>query len=69
MAGIGWSTGERLQEMGIEKVAQLHATPVEVLIREFGEKAGKAIHEGSRGIDRSPVELPKVKIQILEADS
>jgi DNA polymerase-4 len=54
--GVGPKTAERLQALGLETVGQLAAQPPERLVEQFGATHGRALHEHSRGLDRSDLQ-------------
>ena len=43
LPGVGWSTRQRLEAMGINTVVDLRQTPLDVLQRELGGKNGAMI--------------------------
>lgn len=54
--GVGKATGARLSSLGIETVADLAATPLDVLTRSLGVASGRHLHALAQGIDDRPVE-------------
>ncbi len=52
--GVGKVTGERLQAIGIDTIAQLAAASVSDLERQFGRR-GQYLHLRAQGIDNEPV--------------
>ncbi|MCX7522170.1 DNA polymerase IV [Microbacterium sp. STN6] len=53
--GVGPSTEESLTRRGLRTVADIAATPLEVLQRWVGEAVGRKLHELSHGVDPRPV--------------
>ncbi|MGE5469920.1 MAG: DNA polymerase IV [Bacteroidota bacterium] len=53
--GIGPKASERLARLGIERIGELAATPVELLVRKFGMASGHWLHRVANGIDERPV--------------
>jgi DNA polymerase IV (DinB-like DNA polymerase) len=53
--GIGKKSEEKLLEMGIETISQLHRLDVFTLNGVFGRKGGTYIYNAARGIDEDPV--------------
>jgi DNA polymerase-4 len=54
--GVGPATLARLHRLGVERVADLAATPVASLVNALGEAHGRHLHELAHGIDPRPVE-------------
>lgn len=54
--GIGPKTEARLRQIGIHTIGQLARSPVELLVKVFGESFARAMKEHAQGIDHSPVE-------------
>lgn len=52
--GVGPRTRERLAEMGIQKVSDVLAAPVEALAQQFG-KLGRDLQRQAQGVDPRPV--------------
>lgn len=53
--GIGPKATERLKRHGIQTIGELAATPVEVLIRLFGQSSGLWLNRVAHGIDDRPL--------------
>lgn len=53
--GIGPKATERLKKHGIETIGQLAATPLEVLVRLFGQSTGLWLNRVAHGIDDRPL--------------
>ncbi len=56
ITGIGPKTVEELEKNGIKTIPELAATPLDLLVKLFGEKKGVMLHERANGIDNSEVE-------------
>jgi DNA polymerase-4 len=68
LPGIGPKTGERLRRRGIETIAQLAATELEVLSGSFGPRQGLELARRARFEDDTPVsEERKVRSESREA--
>jgi len=59
LPGIGPKTGEKLRELGVNKIGQLRKLSKTKLQKMFG-KIGEKIYEKARGIDREPVTSEKI---------
>lgn len=57
--GIGPRATKRLNEMHIQTIGQLAATPVATLIQHFGQRYGVWLHESSLGHDERPLETER----------
>lgn len=55
LPGVGWSTQVRLEEMGIETVAQLRLAPRALLQTAFGAKTAQELLRFAHGQDDRPV--------------
>jgi DNA repair protein REV1 len=55
LPGVAWSTGGKLEEIGIKLVKDIRECSKEKLIRALGPKTGEKLYEYSRGIDRTEV--------------
>ncbi|KAF2650515.1 DNA repair protein [Lophiostoma macrostomum CBS 122681] len=55
LPGVAWSTGGKLEEIGIKLVKDIRESTKEKLIRVLGPKTGEKLYEYSRGIDRTEV--------------
>lgn len=64
LPGLGWRTGRRLQELGIDSCAALISTPLARLQAEFGEKQGRGFFDAVRGVDDRPVQPMKPRKSI-----
>jgi DNA polymerase-4 len=53
--GIGPKATERLKRHGIQTIGELAATPVEVLVRLFGQSTGLWLNRVAHGIDDRPL--------------
>lgn len=53
--GIGPKATEKLLQLGIRTIGELAATPVGVLIDNFGKSTGNWMHRAAHGIDERPV--------------
>lgn len=53
--GVGPVTEKHLHGMGIERIGQLAATPLEKLQEQFGPSHGSFLYEAARGIHDSPL--------------
>eukprot|EP00892_Ulva_mutabilis_P005096 jgi/Ulvmu1/2959/UM149_0042.1 len=64
LPGVGWSTRARLQEMGIEAVAQLRLATSASLQSAFGAKTAQELLRFAHGQDDRQVELPSARKSI-----
>ena len=55
LPGVGPKTGARLLEMGVTRIGELAALPVETLVEHFGDARGHYLHEAAHGRDDSPL--------------
>ncbi len=55
LPGVGAVNENKLIQLGVQRIGQLAQTPVPILSRFFGRKAGSNLHERAQGIDHSPV--------------
>lgn len=55
ISGVGPKTETKLVQLGVEKVKDLRAMPLDILVSHFGKVFGRTLYEYSRGIDNSPV--------------
>jgi DNA repair protein REV1 len=55
LPGVGWSTTEKLESMGITTCSELRELPLE-LLKSLGEKQGTKLYLYARGIDNQPLE-------------
>ncbi|MDP4199273.1 MAG: DNA polymerase IV [Bacteroidota bacterium] len=55
LPGVGEVNETKLLQLGVRRIGQLAETPVPILSRFFGRKAGNNLHERAQGIDHSPV--------------
>ena len=53
--GIGPKSTEHLARLGITTIGELAATPVEVLLRQFGRSTGNWLHRAAHGLDDRPL--------------
>jgi len=53
--GIGPKAATRLSKLGINTIGELAATPVETLVRYFGQTTGTWLHRVAHGQDERPV--------------
>ncbi len=53
--GIGPKASQKLSRLGIYTIGELAATPLAVLVHEFGRTNGPWLHEVAQGIDERPV--------------
>jgi DNA polymerase-4 len=53
--GIGPKADARLAELGIQSIGQLARTPLELLVRHFGQRYGHWLHRVAHGLDERPV--------------
>ena len=53
--GIGPKAATRLSKLGINTIGELAATPVETLVRYFGQTTGAWLHRVAHGQDERPV--------------
>lgn len=51
LPGVGYSMAAKLQEMGVEKCADLRAVTLDRLKSQFGEKTGRMLYDYARGVD------------------
>lgn len=56
LSGVGAATRKILTSMGIRKVGDIAATPLDSLVARLGESQGTHLHNLARGIDTRPVE-------------
>ena len=56
LPGVGPVLLERLQRLNVQRVSELAAMPLDLLVRLFGQR-GRVLHQYARGIDPRPVEL------------
>lgn len=49
--GIGPKGNERLTRLGIHTIGELAATPLELLVRQFGRSTGAWLHRAAHGLD------------------
>lgn len=49
--GVGYSTANKLSELGIENCADLKSVSLDRLQSQFGTKNGRTLHDYARGID------------------
>ncbi|RIK07454.1 MAG: DNA polymerase IV [Acidobacteria bacterium] len=56
LSGVGTSTLKTLASMGIRKVGELAATPLESLTSRLGESQGEYLHNLALGNDNRPIE-------------
>ena len=64
--GVGKVMNARLEQLGVQTIAQLREHGVQELERRFG-KYGRRLHELARGIDESPVN-PNQLVQSVSAE-
>jgi DNA polymerase-4 len=62
LPGIGAKTAERLEALGIATIAQLAATPPEVLAERFGGRLGPYLRARARFEDDSPVTSERIAV-------
>jgi DNA polymerase IV len=55
LPGVGEVNEIKLMQIGVRRIGQLAETPVPILSRFFGRKAGSNLHERAQGIDHSVV--------------
>ncbi|XP_057843116.2 uncharacterized protein LOC131052518 isoform X2 [Cryptomeria japonica] len=55
LPGVGHRTESMLMEIGIQTVADLQICSLHELLQMFGEKTGRFLFNGCRGVDLSPV--------------
>ncbi len=55
LPGVGEVNENKLVQLGVRRIGQLAQTPVPILSRFFGRKAGSNLHERAQGIDHSVV--------------
>ncbi|KAF2807937.1 DNA repair protein [Mytilinidion resinicola] len=55
LPGVAWSTGGKLEEIGIKLVKDIRDVTKERLVQTLGPKTGDKLWEYSRGIDRAEV--------------
>jgi DNA polymerase-4 len=55
LPGVGEVNEIKLIQLGVRRIGQLAQTPVPILSRFFGRKAGSNLHERAQGIDHSLV--------------
>jgi DNA polymerase-4 len=55
LIGIGPKTEQHLDKMGIKKIGEIAALPLDVLIKEFGPSYGNYLYHASRGLDERPL--------------
>lgn len=55
LIGVGKKTGERLNELGINTIADMSKLSMNELVTEFGHARGEWLKQASQGIDISPV--------------
>ncbi|KXB31836.1 DNA polymerase IV [Dechloromonas denitrificans] len=53
--GIGPKAAEKLNRLNIHTIGELAATPVELLVRQFGRSTGSWLHQVAHGVDERPV--------------
>jgi nucleotidyltransferase/DNA polymerase involved in DNA repair len=59
LPGVGWSTKGKLEELGINTVADIHASSKSILQAELGTNAGALLWDFAHGRDARRVEGPK----------
>ncbi|KAF2670907.1 DNA repair protein [Microthyrium microscopicum] len=55
LPGVAWSTGGKLEELGIKLIKDVRETSKERLMNTLGPKTGEKLWEYARGIDRKEV--------------
>jgi DNA repair protein REV1 len=55
LPGVAWSTGGKLEEIGIKLVKDIRECTREKLTNALGPKTGEKLHEYARGIDKTEV--------------
>ncbi len=55
--GIGPKTAERLARLGIESIGDLAASPLDLLVQNFGSLTGNWLHRAAHGIDERRVHV------------
>jgi DNA polymerase-4 len=55
LPGVGEVNEGKLLQLGAQRIGQLAQTPLPILARIFGQKAGRNLQERAQGIDLSPV--------------
>lgn len=53
--GIGPKSAQHLARLGITTIGELAATPVEILVSEFGRSTGIWLHRAAHGLDDRPL--------------
>jgi DNA polymerase-4 len=62
--GIGPKAGAKLQGLGIHTVGELAATPLALLLAQFGRSTGRWLHEAAHGRDDRPLVLHSDPVSI-----
>ncbi len=62
--GIGPKAGAKLQGLGIHTVGELAATPLALLLAQFGRSTGRWLHEAAHGRDDRPLVLHSEPVSI-----
>jgi len=53
--GIGPKSAQHLARLGINTIGELAATPVEILVNQFGRSTGAWLHRAAHGLDDRPL--------------
>ncbi|KAJ8903443.1 hypothetical protein NDN08_004551 [Rhodosorus marinus] len=61
LPGVGWSTGGKLQELGVQRCDDLQKRSLSQLQALVGEKNGGSLYRASRGLDDKQVQPMKVR--------
>jgi DNA polymerase-4 len=62
--GIGPKAGAKLQGLGIHTLGELAATPLALLLAQFGRSTGRWLHEAAHGRDDRPLVLHSEPVSI-----
>lgn len=60
LPGVGYSTTQKCNNMGLKTCADLQQIPLQKLQLEFGKKLGETLYQNCRGIDNKPLTYDQV---------
>lgn len=66
LPGVGYSTTQKLMNLGLKTCADLQQMPLAKLQQDFGKKLGETLYENCRGIDNKPLTYDQVSEEMLE---